>query len=148
MITEAVPTLEISHTESIAATIDIVFESILEQMGPYCETPDGNPLPMTLEAWPGGRWYRDLGGNSGHLWAHVQSIRRPNLLELQGPLFMSAPALNHVLYRLSEEAGLTLVRFTHRAIGLVPPGLLDGVNTNKGWTRMLSRVRASAEKRK
>ncbi|MDZ4798373.1 MAG: SRPBCC domain-containing protein [Bryobacteraceae bacterium] len=148
MITAGIPTLEITKTESIAATIDIVFESILEQMGPYCEAPDGSPLPMKLEAWPGGRWYRDLGENSGHLWAHVQSIRAPNLLELQGPLFMSAPALNHVLYRLTEEAGMTVVRFTHRAVGLVPPGLLDGVNTTTGWTRMLSRVRAAAENRK
>lgn len=148
MITEAVPTLEITRTESIAATIDIVFETILEQMGPYNQAPDGTPLPMKLEAWPGGRWYRDFGNNSGHLWAHVQSIRPNTLLELQGPLFMSAPAVNHVLYRLSEEAGLTVVRFTHRAVGLIPPALLDGANTDKGWTHLLSRVRTAAENRK
>ena len=27
------------------------------------------PIPMILEAWPGGRWYRDLGDNNGHFWA-------------------------------------------------------------------------------
>ena len=44
------------------------------------------------EAHPGGRWYRDLGGNNGHVWAFVQSIKRPVLLEFWGPLFMSTGA--------------------------------------------------------
>ena len=46
-------------------------------------------MPMKLEAWPGGRWYRDLGDGNGHFWGHVQAIKRPTLLEISGPLFMS-----------------------------------------------------------
>ena len=48
-------TLEVTRDEVIAAPLEIVFESILEQMGPYNETGDGKPMPMKLEAWPGGR---------------------------------------------------------------------------------------------
>ncbi len=33
-------------------------------------------MPMKLEAWPGGRWFRDLGDGNGHLWGHVQAIKR------------------------------------------------------------------------
>ena len=49
-------------------------------------------FPMVIEPWPGGRWYRDLGNNAGHLWGHVQVIKPPTLLELCGPMFMSFPA--------------------------------------------------------
>jgi hypothetical protein len=35
----------------------VVLETILEQMGPFNETPDGTPLPMKLEARQGGRWF-------------------------------------------------------------------------------------------
>ena len=39
-------------------------------------------MTMVVEARPGGRWYRDLGGDNGHLWGFVQSIKRPTLLEI------------------------------------------------------------------
>src|SRR5437016_4426435 len=93
-------TLEIVKHIEIKASMEIVWESMLEQIGPMNVRPDGVSLSMKLEAWPGGRWYRDLGNNAGHLWGHVQSIRPYDLLELHGPMFMSAPAISHVLYRL------------------------------------------------
>lgn len=74
---ETLQTLEIVKEELIAAPIGVVFETILEQMGPLNEAPDGTPICMTLEAWPGGRWFRDLGNNTGHLWGHVQAIKPP-----------------------------------------------------------------------
>lgn len=140
-------TIEVVRDEVVAAPIDIVFEAILEQMGPLNETPDGNALSMKLEAWPGGRWYRDLGNDNGHLWGHVQSIKRPALLEIYGPLFMSTPAISNVQYRLTEENGVTRVRFAHRAIGQIASEYRDGLNIGKGWNNLLSRVRAHAESR-
>jgi len=136
---------EVIKDEEIAAPIDIVFESILEQMGPYNETPDGKSLMTKLEAWPGGRWYRDLGNNQGHLWGHVQAIKAPELLEIQGPMFMSSPVLSHILYRLTAEGGKTRVRFSHRAIGLIPPEVSDGARVNVGWSYMVSKMRERAE---
>jgi uncharacterized protein YndB with AHSA1/START domain len=148
LTSSAEQTLEVTKEQTIAAPIDVVFETILEQMGPFFETPDGTALQMKLEAWPGGRWYRDFGNNAGHLWGHVQSIRPHTLLEIHGPLFMAAPAISHVQYRLAEENGMTRVTFSHRAFGQIPPELLDGVNVNKGWTNLLLRVQRAAETRK
>jgi len=68
---------------------------------------------------PGGRWYRDLGGNNGHFWGVVQAIKRPTLLEITGPLFMSYPVVSNVQYRLSEKDGGTLLTFNHTALGLI-----------------------------
>ncbi|MBN9614592.1 MAG: SRPBCC domain-containing protein, partial [Acidobacteriales bacterium] len=107
---------EIVKEEEIAAPIDIVFETILEQMGPLNSTPE-KPMPMVLEAWPGGRWYRDLGNKTGHFWGTVQAIRPSSLLEISGPPFMSNPAVSNFQYRLTEENGVTRMRCVHRAMG-------------------------------
>jgi uncharacterized protein YndB with AHSA1/START domain len=144
---QGIHTLEIIKNEEIAAPVDIVFETLLEQIGPYNETPDGSPLVMHLEAWPGGRWFRDLGNNTGHFWGTVQAIKPPTLLEICGPLFMSFPAMSNVQYRLSEVEGLTRVQFTHRALGQIPEDLLDGVAINKGWGSILAKIRENAERK-
>ena len=141
---EAVRSFSIRREDRIEASIEIVFETILEQMSHLNVKPDGVPMPMKLEAWPGGRWFRDLGNDSGHFWGVVQSIKPPSLLEICGPLFMSTPAVSNLQYRLTEENGLTRVRFMHRAMGWI--GEADrGVDV--GWTDLMSRIRTAAEKR-
>lgn len=145
---QVVQTLEVTKEEEIQASIDVVFEAILEEMGPYCETPEGSPLPLKLEPWPGGRWYRDLGNNTGHLWAHVQSIKPPTLLELYGPLFMSYPCVSHVQYRLAEEGGITRVSFVHRAMGLIAPEHRADGRLSQGWINLLTRVRERAQNKR
>jgi hypothetical protein len=145
---QAIQTLEVTKDEQIAASIEIVFETILEQMGPQNERADGTPMPMKLEPWPGGRWFRDLGNNSGHLWGHVQAIKPPTLLEVYGPLFMSLPAMSNVQYRLTAEGSGTRLQFSHRAAGQIPPELRDGLNVNKGWSSLINRIRTIAENRK
>jgi uncharacterized protein YndB with AHSA1/START domain len=141
---QLVQTFEISKDEQIAAPIGIVFETILEQMGPLNSTPE-RPMPMKLEAWPGGRWFRDLGDNAGHLWGMVQAIKPPSLLEIWGPLFMSTPAVNNLQYRLTEENGVTRMRFVHRSMGWIGD-TERGVET--GWTDLVTRIRNAAENAK
>jgi uncharacterized protein YndB with AHSA1/START domain len=138
--------LQIRQETDIDAPVGVVFEALLEQLGPGSEMPDGRPLPMTLEPWPGGRWYRDLGNNSGHLWGHVHVIKPPKLLELTGPLAMSYAAINHVQYRLTEQGKGTRLALTHRALGEIPPEHRDGMP--EGWHHILKRIREIAEGRK
>ena len=134
---------EIIKEEEIAAPIEIVFETILEQMGPLNSTPE-KPMPMVLEAWPGGRWYRDLGNNAGHFWGTVQAIKTPSLLEIWGPLFMSTPAVSNLQYRLTEENGVTRMRFVHRAMGWVGE---QERGVEGGWNQLIGRIRAAAAER-
>jgi uncharacterized protein YndB with AHSA1/START domain len=142
---QVIQTLEVLKDEFIAAPLEIVFESLLEQMGAYNETPDGSPMPMKIEVWPGGRWFRDLGNNTGHYWGTVQSVKPPALLEIQGPLFMSAPVISHLIYRLTAEAGGTRMKFCHRAFGEIATEHLDGSRIGAGWGYLFARVRAKAE---
>ena len=139
--------LEVTREIEIAATIDIVWETVLENMGPLNESPDRELHNLKLEAWPGGRWYRDLGNDTGHWWGAVQSIKPPVLLELHGPMFMSAPAVNHVIFRLKEENGLTHIDFSHRAMGLIPYQLMDGKDVNRGWSNFFVNVQDGVEQR-
>jgi uncharacterized protein YndB with AHSA1/START domain len=136
-------TLDIKKEMHVQAPLAVTFEALLEQIGPYNERDQGDPMPMKLEAWPGGRWYRDLGDNNGHLWGHVQAIKRPTLLEICGPLFASYPFLSNVQYRLAEKDGGTLISFRHSAIGLIEDQHREGVS--KGWTSILGRIRKRAE---
>jgi uncharacterized protein YndB with AHSA1/START domain len=145
---QEIRTFEIVKEEAIAASIEIVFETLLEQLGPYNQTPDGTSLAMKIEPWPGGRWYRDLGKDAGHFWGHVQAIKPPTLLEICGPLFLSYPATSNVQYRLTEENGLTRLKFVHRAMGLIPKDLIDGPRSaSTGWTYILEKIRERAESR-
>jgi hypothetical protein len=136
-------TLSITEEIHVRASIEKTFESLLEQLGPLNEVPEKGPMPMKLEAWPGGRWYRELGNGNGHFWAHVQAIKRPTLLEFCGPLFMSYPVSSNLQYRLSEEAGGTLIKFRHLALGLIEEDHRKGVVV--GWSSIHARVKAAAE---
>ena len=128
----------------VEAPLGVTFDALLEQLGPGNERPDGTPTPFKLEAWPGGRWFRDLGDSNGHFWANVQAIKRPTLLEFAGPLFMSYPAANNVQYRLSAQEDGTLIKFHHSGFGLVQEEHKRGVVT--GWTYIHDKVRARAER--
>lgn len=135
-------TLTITQEIHVHADLETTFAAILEQIGPENETPE-RKMPMTIEAWPGGRWFRDLGGNNGHLWGHVQAIKRPNLLEITGPLFMSSGVVSNLQYRLSEQNGGTLIKFHHRAFGMILDEHRQGVKV--GWNHLNDQIKARAE---
>jgi uncharacterized protein YndB with AHSA1/START domain len=137
-VEQEIQTITISREIQIAAPIEIAFEAVLEQVGQGGEMPGGKPFPMVIEPWPGGRWYRDLGDNAGHLWGHVQVIKPPTLLELTGPMFMSFPAVNHVQYRLTAEGKSTRLKFMHRAMGPIPDEFRENIGV--GWDYGLKRI--------
>ena len=136
-------TLLVTQEIHVRASLEQTFTALLEQLGPENESPE-QKMPMKLEAWPGGRWFRDLGDGNGHFWGHVQAIKRPTLLEITGPLFMSYGVVSNLQYRLSEHNGGTLIKFHHKAFGMIQDEHRKGVTT--GWTNMNERVKARAEK--
>src|ERR1700730_16402877 len=136
-------TLNITQEIHVRASLEVTFAALLEQIGPENDTPDGTPMPMKIEARPGGRWYRDLGDDNGHFWGNVQAIKRPTLLEICGPLFMSYAAVSNLQYRLSKKDGGTLIKFHHIALGLIPDEHREGMG--KGWKHIHEKVRQRAE---
>lgn len=131
--------LTITEEIHVRSSLTATFSAVLEEMGPSNQGHNGVPMPMTLEAWPGGRWFRDLGDGNGHFWGQVQAIKRPTLLEITGPLMMSSAVVSNLQYRLKEVEGGTLITLRHTAVGLIPDGYREGLS--QGWTQMLDRVR-------
>ena len=48
-------TLNINQEILVRASVEVTFEALLEEIGPENQRTDGTPMPMSLEAWPGGR---------------------------------------------------------------------------------------------
>ena len=140
-----VQTMKIIKDEMVDAPIDIVFQAVLDELGPENQMPNGQSLSLKLEPWPGGRWFRDLGNGAGHLWGHVQVLKPPTLIELCGPMFMSYPVVNHVQYRLAADGDRTRLRLTHKAFGLISREHRDTVHD--GWSRHLRNIRKHAARR-
>ena len=136
-------TLDVHQQVQVKADIGDVFKGVLHQFGEGSTRPDGEPMQMILEAWPGGRWFRDRGNGIGHLWGHVQVIKPPVLLELSGPMFMSYPANNHVEVKVEPASGGCKVTLRHRAIGMIDPQHRKGVGA--GWSHMLAEIRKDSE---
>src|SRR5580693_4368609 len=142
--------LTFDTTQSIDVKADIgdVFRSVLHRLGEGSTNPQGESMQMTLEQWPGGRWFRDRGNGVGHLWGHVQVIKAPVLLELSGPMFMSYPAVNHIEVKIEEvktepAASGCKVVLRHRAIGMIDPQHRKGMG--EGWGHMLSQIKKDCE---
>lgn len=137
-------TLRLEKSIDIAAPPEKAFDAMLDQFGPAGTTPDGAPLPLVLEPRPGGRWYRDLGKDEGHWWGTVQVIKRPHVLEIAGPMFMSYPVAGHIAARIDEEPHGSTMRLVHSAFGMISEEHRAGVND--GWQNWLDGVKAIAEK--
>lgn len=136
--------LDITEENVVRSSLRATFAALLEEMGPSNEGHNGAPMPMVLEPWPGGRWFRDLGDNNGHLWGHVQAIKRPTLLEITGPMMMSFAVASNLQYRLKEVDDGTLITVHHTALGLFPDGYREALS--QGWPLLFERVRRRAEK--
>lgn len=136
--------LKVTQEIRVRASLETTFAALLEELGPSQRMMDETPMPMKLEPWPGGRWFRDLGDNNGHCWGTVQAIKRPTLLEVSGPLFMSYPVSNNLQYRLSQEGDETVIHFSHTGFGLISEDHRKGVVS--GWSTIHERARRRAEK--
>ena len=144
-VQQSMETVDIQKAIDIAAPLDIAFAAMLDELGPEAQMMDGTPMPFKLEAWPGGRWYRDLPKQAGHLWGHVQVIKPPTLLEICGPLMMSYPAVNHIQYRFTAQGSGTRLAFVHRGLGLISAQHRESMP--KGWEHWIDKIRMRAERK-
>ena len=64
--------VDFSQEIEIEATPNEVFEGMVHRLTEgHRGGPDQPGLPLELERRPGGRWYRNLGDDTGHLWGLV-----------------------------------------------------------------------------
>lgn len=135
-------TLDVEQHIDIQAAIGDVFEGLIRRLSDRSTMPDGTAMPLVLERWPGGRWFRDLGNGVGHLWGFVQVIKPPTLLEIYGPTFMSVPVSGHLAVRLTQVPGGARVTLRHRALGMIEP---EHRKVDEGWNHYLKSLKADCE---
>ena len=135
--------LDVSQSIELKAAIDDAYSALIRRLSVENSTPDNTPMPMVLEEWPGGRWFRDLGEQQGHLWGFVQVIKPPRLIEMTGPMFMSYAVAGHLQIRLNEIAGGTELSVRHQVLGFVEDKHRQGLT--HGWNALLSGVKELAE---
>ncbi len=140
---DTIRTLNIVKEIQISATVEAVFAAMIDEITVSFMGHNNTPMPLKLEQWPGGRWFRDTGNNTGHLWGHVQVIKPPKLLEITGPMFMSYPVASHVQWRVKENVGGCLLQLSHRAIGMIDEEHAAGVQ--EGWMEKMNSIRRKAE---
>ena len=134
--------LLIERSVNIHATVENTFQAVVNQIGRDNHTPEGQPMPMVVELRPGGRWYRDLGNEMGHLWGHVQAIKKPTLLEFTGPMFMSSAVVSNIQFRLESNLNETILEFRNSIYGLIPENVHEGLQA--GWNCLLERIASSS----
>ncbi len=135
--------LDVTQSIEMNVAIGDAYKALLRRLTVESSTPDNKPMPMVLEEWPGGRWFRDLGNGQGHLWGFVQVIKPPTLIEIQGPLFMSYAVAGHVRFKLTQIAGGVELYLRHQAVGVIDENHRAGLTL--GWDHYLQGVKRLAE---
>lgn len=136
-------TLDISQSIEINAAPGDAYKALVRRLTEANSSADNSPMPMVLEEWPGGRWFRDLGNGQGHLWGFVQVIKPPILIEIHGPMFMSYAVAGHLQLRVTQIAGGAELSLRHRVLGMIEAGHREGLTT--GWGHFLSGVKSLSE---
>ena len=137
----------VDQTLEIKAAPEKVFEGLITHLCNMEGEPGKPGLKLKLERKPGGRWYRDLGNDSGHLWGFVQSIKPPTLLEIFGPMMISNPVATHLIVRLAPTPTGTKLVFKNEVFGPVPEEYKDEMKEGmgKGWRQMLDALKRELE---
>ena len=140
--------VEIEQTVEIKASPEKVFEGIITRLCDMEGEPGKPRLKLKLERKPGGRWYRDLGDDSGHLWGFVQSIKPPVLLEIFGPMMISGPVATHLIVRLAPVASGTKLSFKNEVFGPLPEEHRDHMKEGmaEGWKGFLDTLKRDVER--
>lgn len=135
--------LQIEQTMEIKAAPEKVFDGLIQHLCDMEGEPGKPRVKLKMERKPGGRWYRDLGNESGHLWGFIQSIKPPALLEIFGPLMMSYPIAGHLIVRLTPTSTGTQLVFKNEVFGPIPAEYKDGMA--EGWGQLLEAMKRDVE---
>lgn len=127
----------------ISAAPGDVFRGVIDQLKNLDTDEPGKTLKLELEEWPGGRWFRDLGAGTGHLWGFVQSIKPPVLIEIYGPLMISSAVANNLIIRIEAVPNGAKVKLRHQCLGDVPEAFRKGMG--EGWGMVLTGAKRRVE---
>lgn len=133
--TTALPlaTLDIAQETRVAAPREKVFDALCK-IGDWWPHRFHEQSQVHFEATVGGRFWEEWA-DGGALYATVDRIRRPELLEYTGPMGITGPVLGVVTFTLEEDGEQTVLRLTHRAYGDIDEETRSGYT--EGWGEII-----------
>jgi hypothetical protein len=134
--------MHVEESVLVEAPKEAVYHAVLACLRAFPGEHEGDVLHFTLEEWPGGRWFRDLGPGQGHLWGFVQAIKPPSLIEIHGPMFMSYAVAGNLIVRLTPADNGTTLSLRHQVFGVFPEDYRAGMA--EGWAHWVQTVASEA----
>ena len=135
---------------SIEAPVSQVWQTLTDRIGEWWPADffvGKDPQRFVLEAKLGGRMYEDWGGGQGLVWGIVGSLRRNELLQIQGELFpeFGGPGRVQSTYSLESAGDGTLFKFSEVLYGSIDEKGLESISS--GWKHLFTNcMKPHAEK--
>lgn len=113
----AMTTMDNQLEITLPAPREAVFDALTSGMGAWWPHRVSETGTVVVEPRIGGRFFEDLGGDDGVLYATVTRLQRPEHVTLNGPMGMTGPVVSVMEFDLEKTAGGTLVRLSHKGVG-------------------------------
>jgi uncharacterized protein YndB with AHSA1/START domain len=133
------------HAEvEVAAPSDVVWRSLIEDVGSWWPHSFSDDPRISMEPWIGGRFMEEWEGG-GALYALVTHIVEGERLTVSGAMGMKGARQYVKTYELEAAGERTIVRTTASTLGDIPDELREGYRV--GGIELLDALKAYAEKR-
>jgi hypothetical protein len=133
-------TIHIAQEIEVRASIEVTFAAL--SAWAVQRDSSGQANPDEARSMAGRPMVSRPGRQQRPLLGTVQAIKKPTLLEICSPLFMSNPVISNLQYRLKESGGVTLITFRRQSFGLI---LEEYRNAKNGWAHLHELMRQRAE---
>lgn len=132
----------------IKASVERTWNALAKEIGVWWRRDfltDASAKGFVLELRLGGKLYEDWGNGEGAIWATVNVLRAPRVLELAGfcaPAW-GGPNTHYHSFHLEEHAGGTRVRFSDAVHGRVDDA--NATSLREGWLLLFDALRTYCE---
>jgi len=140
--TESPIAFDIHAEVRIAAPVEIVWRSLVEDVGAWWPHSFSDEPRITMEPWVGGRFMEEWDGGSA-LYALVTHIVTGARLTISGPMGMRGARQYVKTYELAADGDGTLVTTTASMLGDIDDELRENYTT--GGLELLQALKAHAE---
>jgi uncharacterized protein YndB with AHSA1/START domain len=137
--------IELYAEVAIDAPVDIVWRSLVEDIGAWWPHSFSGEPRISMEPWVGGRFMEEWDGGSA-LYAFVTHIVTNARLTISGPMGMRGARQYVKTYELSADGGKTTVRTSASMLGDIDDDLRTGYR--EGGEELLQAFKTFVESRR
>jgi len=144
-VTSNFRSIQIEQEVRIKASVAQVFNALVHEVDPWWDRNSrwSASSKVVIEPRVGGRFYEEWGVGNSALSGIVTRFEPDKVLEISGNHGMQGAVYGVVLYDLSEDEGMTVVKLSHHAHGEISERTLT--NFAHGWPTLLDQLKQFVE---